>query len=129
MHTLRAFVLLCLLSLVTILAGTAAQAAPRPAGESAALRIPVILVADLPAEARQTLVLIRHGGPFPYRRDGIIFQNRERRLPLQRAGYYHEFTVTTPGERDRGPRRIISGQPDEYYYTADHYRSFSRIQP
>ena len=91
--------------------------------------IPSIAQADLPAEARATLALIARGGPFPYRRDGIEFQNRERRLPLQPRGYYREYTVPTPGSADRGARRIVRGSAQEYYYTADHYRSFKRIIP
>lgn len=86
-----------------------------------------ISLSRLPPEARETLRLIAAGGPFPYRRDGIEFQNREKRLPLQARGYYREYTVPTPGSRDRGARRIVSGKTDEYYYTADHYRSFKRI--
>ena len=86
-----------------------------------------VLVANLPSEARQTLVLIKAGGPFPYERDGIVFGNFEKRLPLHPRGYYHEYTVKTPGRRDRGPRRIVAGQRDEYYYTDDHYRTFRRI--
>jgi len=86
-------------------------------------------VAALPPEVRDTLQLIERGGPFPYRRDGIEFQNREHRLPEQLRGYYHEYTVPTPGAGDRGARRIIAGQQRDYYYTADHYRSFQRIQP
>lgn len=84
----------------------------------------------LPAEARETLRLIDAGGPFPYRRDGIAFQNRERLLPPQPRGYYREFTVPTPGRRDRGARRIVTGgtPPTVFYYTADHYQSFQRIQ-
>ena len=89
-----------------------------------------IALAELPAEARETLRLIDAGGPFPYRRDGIVFQNRERRLPEQPRGYYREYTVPTPGSRDRGARRIVAGgQPPEVtYYTADHYKTFRRIQ-
>uniref|UniRef100_Q47IE1 Guanine-specific ribonuclease N1 and T1 n=1 Tax=Dechloromonas aromatica (strain RCB) TaxID=159087 RepID=Q47IE1_DECAR len=83
---------------------------------------------DLPSEARQTLVLIKEGGPFPYERDGITFGNFEKRLPLHPRGYYREYTVKTPWRQDRGPRRIISGQGGEYYYTDDHYRSFRRIK-
>lgn len=85
---------------------------------------------NLPAEARETLRLIDAGGPFPYRRDGITFQNRERRLPEQPNGYYREYTVPTPGSSDRGARRIITGgsPPVVFYYTADHYRTFRRIQ-
>jgi ribonuclease T1 len=128
MHTLRTLVVLFALFLASLF-GTTTEASPRPAGGPSLRGIPAIQIHELPAEARQTLALIRRGGPFPFRRDGVVFQNREHRLPAQAAGYYHEFTVPTPGQRDRGPRRIISGSPDEYYYTADHYRSFSRIQP
>ncbi len=92
-------------------------------------------VQDLPPQARITLALIRRDGPFPYQKDGVTFQNRERRLPTQRYGYYHEFTVPTPAERDRGRRRIIAGagsvgrytESGEYYYTPDHYKRFYRI--
>lgn len=83
---------------------------------------------DLPPEARDTLRLIQTGGPFPYRRDGVAFGNREHRLPERPRGYYHEYTVTTPGARDRGARRIIAGASREYYYTDDHYRTFRRIR-
>ena len=85
---------------------------------------------QLPAEARATLQVINAGGPYPYRRDGIVFQNRERRLPVQAKGYYREYTVQTPGRSDRGPRRIVTGgqPPVVFYYTADHYNSFRRIQ-
>ena len=84
-------------------------------------------LANLPPEARQTLELIRAGGPFPYPKDGAIFGNREGQLPKHSRGYYREYTVRTPGARDRGARRIISGRSGEYYYTEDHYRSFRRV--
>ncbi|HOB47423.1 MAG TPA: ribonuclease domain-containing protein [Zoogloea sp.] len=89
-----------------------------------------ISATSLPAEARETLALIHQGGPYPYRRDGIVFQNREGRLPGATRGYYREFTVATPGSRDRGARRIISGgqPPEVFYYSDDHYRSFRRIR-
>jgi ribonuclease T1 len=87
-----------------------------------------ISLADLPAEARETLSLIKQGGPFPYSRDGIVFNNFEKRLPLKPRGYYREYTVKTPGRKDRGPRRIVAGQIADYYYTEDHYRSFRRIR-
>ena len=83
---------------------------------------------QLPAEAGQTLALIRRGGPFPYRRDGTAFGNRERRLPAREQGYYREYTVPTPGAQDRGARRIVAGRGAEYYYTDDHYASFRRIR-
>lgn len=87
-----------------------------------------IPVGDLPIEARQTLRLIKDGGPFPFPRDGIVFGNFEKRLPLQKRGYYREYTVKTPGLRSRGARRIIAGNSDEFYYTEDHYASFRRIR-
>lgn len=82
---------------------------------------------QLPLEARQTLALIKAGGPFPYSKDGSLFGNREGLLPKRNRGYYREYTVKTPGARDRGARRIVTGIPGEYYYTDDHYRSFQRI--
>jgi len=88
-------------------------------------------VAELPPQGRQTLQLIREGGPFPYSKDGSVFGNRERLLPSRQRGYYLEYTVKTPGSRDRGARRIVCGgqprTPDTCYYTSDHYASFSRI--
>ena len=90
--------------------------------------LPVVQVDDLPPEVRETLALIKQGGPFPYRRDGVVFGNRERRLPAQPSGYYREYTVPTPGARDRGARRIVSGAPGEFYYTDDHYNTFRRIR-
>ena len=91
-----------------------------------------VAVADLPAEARQTLALIREGGPYHYEQDGTVFGNYERKLPRQRRGYYTEYTVRTPQVRSRGARRIIAGGPDgrptEFYYTDDHYQTFRRIE-
>jgi guanyl-specific ribonuclease Sa len=85
--------------------------------------------AFLPPEARDTLALIEAGGPFPHRQDGATFQNREHRLPRRESGYYREYTVETPGSRDRGARRIIAGgdPPAEFFYTDDHYGSFRRF--
>jgi ribonuclease T1 len=83
---------------------------------------------DLPPEARQTLELIQRSGPFPYAQDGKAFANREKRLPMRAQGYYREYTVKTPGAKDRGARRIIAGNGGEFYYTGDHYRSFARIR-
>jgi guanyl-specific ribonuclease Sa len=113
--------------------GTAATQAGNP------LETPPPLVQDttaaatypdfLPPEAIDTLELIARGGPYPYRQDDGVFQNRERLLPPQPRGYYREYTVDTPGSRDRGARRIVTGgrPPVEYYYTDDHYRSFRRF--
>jgi guanyl-specific ribonuclease Sa len=85
----------------------------------------------LPPEALDTLGRIERGGPFAHRQDGATFQNRERLLPQRPRGYYHEYTVETPGSRDRGARRIVSGgqPPVEYFYSDDHYRSFRRFEP
>jgi ribonuclease T1 len=88
-------------------------------------------LAQLPREAAATLNLIATGGPYPYEKDGIVFGNRERLLPSQRRGYYHEYTVPTPRARNRGARRIVCGGPprriDQCYYSDDHYSSFKRI--
>lgn len=92
----------------------------------------MIAVADLPKEAQATLVLIKQGGPFPYEKDGVVFGNYEAKLPKQRRGYYHEYTVPTPRAKNRGARRIIAGgnprNSGEYYYTGDHYQNFSKIK-
>jgi ribonuclease T1 len=94
--------------------------------------LPEIAVADLPREGREVLALIRKGGPFAYDRDGVVFGNRENLLPAKPKGYYHEYTVRTPGAATRGARRIICGGPPTTpvacYYTSDHYRSFKRIR-
>jgi ribonuclease T1 len=92
----------------------------------------VVALGELPPQARQTWRLIMSGGPFPYEKDGTTFFNRERLLPSQKRGYYREYTVKTPGARNRGARRIVCGgkeptRPDSCYYTADHYASFRRI--
>ena len=100
-------------------------ATARTGGDPAAQ---TVALTALPAEARQTVALIRRGGPFPYERDGVVFGNFERLLPQRERGYYREYTVTTPGARNRGARRIVSGRGGELYYSDDHYRSFRRIR-
>jgi ribonuclease T1 len=92
---------------------------------------PAANLAGFPAEAWATLELIERGGPFPYDRDGSVFQNREGHLPAAERGYYREYTVPTPGATDRGARRLVSGgtPPTTWYYTDDHYRSFRPIDP
>ncbi len=84
--------------------------------------------AELPSDARDTLHLIKQGGPFPFPRDGVVFGNYEHRLPQQPRGYYHEYTVRTPGARNRGARRIVCGPLPECYYSGDHYRTFKHIR-
>jgi ribonuclease T1 len=97
---------------------------PRPSDGLAWVRL-----ADLPVQARQTVALIDAGGPFPYAKDGATFSNFEGVLPQRARGYYREYTVRTPGERDRGARRIVTGDRDrELFYTADHYDTFARVQ-
>lgn len=88
-----------------------------------------IAIKDLPPEARETLKLIEKGGPYPYDRDGIVFGNFEKRLPIKERGYYNEFTVRTPGLKHRGARRIVTGKSGEKYYSEDHYKTFKRIVP
>jgi len=87
-----------------------------------------VSAAELPGEARETISLIRKGGPFPFPRDGVVFGNFEERLPARARGYYREYTVRTPGAKDRGARRIVAGRDGELYYTDDHYNSFRRIK-
>jgi ribonuclease T1 len=89
--------------------------------------LPTIAYDRLPKEAKETIRLIRKGGPFPYDKDGSTFGNREGLLPKRPNGYYKEYTVITPGSRDRGARRIVGGREGELYYTDDHYDSFRRV--
>lgn len=95
-------------------------------------RAPRICVSALPSAVRQTLIMIRQGPPFAYKKDGAVFGNHEGLLPKHRRGYYHEFTVAISGSRNRGMQRLIVGgtfmAPQDVYYTADHYASFSRVQ-
>ena len=112
---------------VSVLVGAAVQARGPVDG------LGTVALTALPAEAQQTQRLIQSGGPFPYSKDGVVFGNRERVLPRRERGFYREYTVPTPGSRDRGARRIVCGgrqptQPDACYYTADHYASFQRIR-
>jgi ribonuclease T1 len=106
---------------------------PAVSRESGGGSVGVIPLPALPVQGQETYQLIHRGGPFPYEKDGSVFGNRERLLPGQKRGYYREYTVKTPGERDRGARRIVCGgaatTPDVCYYTADHYDSFRRIVP
>ena len=97
-------------------------------------RVAPVALVTLPAEAQATHRLILAGGPFPYPKDGSVFGNRERLLPMHPRGHYREYTVKTPGARNRGAKRIVCGgqpptQPEACYYTADHYASFKRIAP
>ncbi|AJE43377.1 MULTISPECIES: ribonuclease domain-containing protein [Streptomyces] len=98
------------------------------AAPTASAAVGSICYSKLPSQAYDTLKLIDKGGPFPYSQDGVVFQNREGVLPSQSSGYYHEYTVKTPGESTRGARRIVTGKKtNEDYYTADHYVTFNLI--
>jgi ribonuclease T1 len=112
-----------LLFLLSLFGGVQVSASDFPSGDSAQ----TIAASALSAEARDTLRLIKQGGPFPYPRDGVVFGNYEQRLPQQPRGYYHEYTAQTPGARNRGARRIVCGPLPECYYSGDHYRTFQRI--
>jgi ribonuclease T1 len=124
---LRGVQALALAALLGIASGGVAARGPEP-------QPPAVALASLPEQAQATYRLIHAGGPFPYSKDGTVFGNRERFLPAKARGYYREYTVKTPGSRNRGARRIVCGgqvprQPETCYYTADHYASFSRISP
>lgn len=129
-----ALVLSVLAALIGLLPAAACAAPTAPVGGSVTSvasavpgsesGLPVRALSSLPAEATDTVRLIQRGGPYPYSRDGIVFGNREGILPAEPSGYYHEYTVPTPGSSDRGARRIVTGSQGEYYYTGDHYGSF-----
>ncbi|ALG07522.1 ribonuclease domain-containing protein [Kibdelosporangium phytohabitans] len=116
-------------------AGTApASQSAKPGGQGAAVPgqdsgLRVTALSKLPQEATTTWRLIEKGGPYPYDRDGVVFENREKRLPAKAREYYHEYTVPTPGSRDRGARRLIYGKERELYYTENHYDSFVLVDP
>ncbi|MEU3470276.1 ribonuclease domain-containing protein [Streptomyces sp. NPDC006687] len=107
-------------------AGTRAGASSAPA-PAWAKGMATVRAGALPPQAREVLALIDQGGPYAYRQDGTVFGNFEKVLPQRRRGYYHEYTVRTPGERDRGARRIVTGQGGEFYYTDDHYQTFKAV--
>ncbi|MFE5617966.1 ribonuclease [Streptomyces sp. NPDC056470] len=117
----------------TLLLGAPAGAAVAPAAGPSASSFPAaavgeICLSDLPSQAHDTLRLIEQDGPFPYPQDGTVFQNREGVLPDHSTGYYHEYTVKTPGSSTRGARRIVTGEShQEDYYTADHYATFDLV--
>ncbi len=138
-HRLVSWLVSWLVSIGFLLAGLAftnlvqAQFAPNQAKGSADSSLPAMAKSELPPQGRDTYEKILQGGPFAYDKDGTVFGNRERLLPSQKRGYYREYTVKTPGSRDRGARRIVCGgkptTPEACYYTADHYSSFRKIAP
>ncbi|MBL8511684.1 MAG: ribonuclease [Betaproteobacteria bacterium] len=123
---------LLILAIAAFIAGGAV--AKSPTAVSATANIATVSASALPQEARDTLALIQAGGPFPYRKDGVTFFNREHQLPAQPRGYYREYTVKTQGASNRGIRRLVCGglpvtDIQNCYYTDDHYSSFKKIQP
>jgi ribonuclease T1 len=120
---------MALLLWLALTAGMAFTAAARTTPQALA----EVALADLPTEAQGVHALVGKGGPFPFDRDGVVFGNREHLLPAKPRGYYHEYTVRTPGVKSRGGRRLVCGgpamAPDACYYTDDHYRSFRKIRP
>ena len=129
----RRAVLLALCALIVIAGGWALVRTNSSAPATTAAGVPTCPLASLPAQAANTVRAIHSDGPFPFpRTDGAVFGNREGRLPRQMRGYYHEYTVVTPGARDRSTRRIITGgspltNPLQYFYTGDHYDSFCLV--
>lgn len=151
----RAWTVLCMFALSAALCGcgkkgsqdatqesgaSASQASSEPQASSDAVaasgalaRGPLASVGQkqLPDEAVETLRLIKAGGPYPFSEDGVLFRNSATLLPQHARGYYHAYTVRTPGSADRGQRRIVCGGPrkqtGDCYYTDDYYASFKRI--
>lgn len=110
-----------------VVGGTASANAADTYPYSAA-SIGSVCYGELPSQAHTTLDLIDQGGPYPHDQDGTVFDNRESVLPEQSTGYYHEYTVETPGSPTRGAKRIVTGEETkEDYYTADHYATFDRV--
>ena len=130
--------LLLVVAVLTVLAAVAtvrllpvrsqpAQATAPAASSTPDSGLPRVAASDLPAQAHETLRLIDAGGPYPYRQDGTVFANLEGHLPARPNGYYHEYTVVTPGSPDRGRRRVVVGADGDVYYTDDHYDSFRQV--
>jgi ribonuclease T1 len=120
--------------LAAVLLVPAATVQARDTASPQAVEQHTVALAALPAEAQNTYRLVHAGGPFPYDKDGTVFGNRERLLPSKARGYYREYTVRTPGARNRGARRVVCGgkpptRPEACYYTDDHYASFRKIAP
>jgi ribonuclease T1 len=106
---------------------TSVAVAPAGGANAGKSGLEIVKAASLPPEARTTLKLIDSNGPYPYSRDGVVYNNLEKILPKQAKGYYHEYTVVTPGSKDRGARRVIAGGKGERFYTDDHYASFKEV--
>ena len=128
----RKFVLVALCALIVVAGGCALVRTNSPEPATSAVGVRTCPLAALPPEVADTVRAIHSNGPFPFpRNDGVLFGNREGHLPNQVKGYYHEYTVPTPGLNHRGARRIVTGgnPPEIWYYSADHYRSFRQVEP
>ncbi|WP_341771716.1 ribonuclease domain-containing protein [Actinophytocola oryzae] len=125
MRTLLPLLMAAMAFLGLTLPSYAAEVVQPPCGDTSGYD--EVSLSSLPAQAADTVELIERGGPFPYPQDGTVFQNREGILPACATGYYHEYTVKTPGSPDRGARRIVTGTAGEHFYTDDHYASFSIV--
>ncbi|MGW1342575.1 ribonuclease domain-containing protein [Kribbella sp. NPDC002412] len=128
---MRTLIAALTLATATTLGSTAYAVPAEPTSVSTVAAIPTCALSSLPSQASDTLDLVHSGGPFPYPQDGTVFQNREGILPDEASGYYHEYTVKTPGSDDRGARRLVGGgaktTPEYVYYTDDHYSSFCAV--
>ena len=129
---LRSLVVIPALATAGLMAPAAAYASATTGTHSVSSTISVLSTgdichSDLPPEADDTLALIDAGGPYPYPQDDGVFENREGVLPAEPTGYYHEYTVVTPGSPDRGARRIVTAESGTDYYTSDHYSTFDAI--
>ena len=129
----RKFALIALCALIVVAVGYARMRTNASDPATTAVGVRTCPVATLPHEVVDTVRVIHSNGPFPFPRDdGVVFSNREGHLPEQIRGYYHEYTVITPGSHSRSTRRIITGgapltNPGQYFYTGDHYDSFCPI--
>jgi ribonuclease T1 len=107
--------------------GSTAPGGVHATGPTPRSGLPTVAASALPAQAQSVLALIDKGGPYPYKQDNTVFSNFEKLLPKRASGYYHEYTVVTPGSPDRGERRLVVGQDGDIYYTSDHYESFRQV--
>jgi guanyl-specific ribonuclease Sa len=129
----RGFAVVALCALILIASGCAHVRTISADPATTTTSLPTCSLNTLPPGTVNTVRVIHAGGPFPFpRNDGVVFGNREGRLPGQSRGYYHEYTVTTPGARNRSTKRIITGgapltNPPQYFYTDDHYDSFCTV--
>lgn len=118
---------LALCGLLLVGCGSGTTASSTPTLERSVSGLPTVALSQLPPEARSTYDLILDGGPYPYRQDDQVFGNREGNLPEQDYGWYREYTIPTPGSPDRGAQRFVVGEDDVFFYTDDHYNSFSEV--